>query len=195
MIYVDPALVQQALGGRPLPFIEGGTTKNPRLLAASRHLLEQPCRHVDSVEATDTMIELALALQAASGKPRKSAPGDFQSAKTAHEFLSDSWQHPVSMAELSAVAGRDRWSVARDFRQFYGTSPSRFLLMRRLDAARRHILAGSALADVAASTGFADQAHMTRHFTQTFGISPARWRRTMQQARRTDTLRAQTFKT
>lgn len=195
MIYLNPALVQQTLGGRPLPFIEGGTTKNPRLLAASRHLLEQPGRHVDSVEATDTIIELALALQAASGETRKSAPGDFQSAKTAHEFLSDSWQHPVSMAELSAAAGRDRWSVARDFRQFYGTSPSRFLLMRRLDAARRHILAGSALADVAASTGFADQAHMTRHFTQTFGISPARWRRTMQQARCTDTLHAQTFKT
>ena len=81
------------------------------------------------------------------------------------------------MQKLSAITGRDRWSLSKDFRLFYGTSPSRFLALRRLDAARRQMLAGLSLADVAASTGFADQAHMTRHFTQTFGISPARWLR------------------
>ena len=34
MIYVDPALFQQALGGKPLPFLEGGLSNDPRLFAA-----------------------------------------------------------------------------------------------------------------------------------------------------------------
>jgi AraC-like DNA-binding protein len=28
---------------------------------------------------------------------------------------------------------------------------------------------------VAAAVGFADQSHMTRHFTKTYGMPPARW--------------------
>jgi len=83
------------------------------------------------------------------------------------------------MEDLGVVTGRDRWSLSRDFRMFYGTSPSRFLILRKLDVARQRMLSGASLADAAASTGFADQAHMTRHFTQTFGISPGRWLRMM----------------
>ncbi|MBW6194419.1 AraC family ligand binding domain-containing protein, partial [Pseudomonas aeruginosa] len=35
MLYVEPALIQQALGGRPLPFVRGGLSDDPRLIAAS----------------------------------------------------------------------------------------------------------------------------------------------------------------
>ena len=181
MIYVDPALIQEVLGGQRLPFVESGTSDNVRLLSSARALLEGPQeQHLDSVEETDAMVELALALNAASvgsGNSGVRRHADFASAKLARQYLLDSWQSTVSMQELSAVIGRDRWSLSKDFRLFYGTSPSRFLALRRLDAARRQMLAGLALADVAASTGFADQAHMTRHFTQTFGISLARWLR------------------
>ena len=181
MIYVDPALIQEVLGGQRLPFVESGTTDNVRLLSSARALLEGPQeQHLDSVEETDAMVELALALNAASvgsGNSGMRRHADFASAKLARQFLLESWQSTVSMQKLSASTGRDRWSLSKDFRLFYGTSPSRVLALRRLDAARRQMLAGLALADVAASTGFADQAHMPRHFTQTFGISPARWLR------------------
>jgi AraC-like DNA-binding protein len=38
------------------------------------------------------------------------------------------------------------------------------------------MLTGASLADIAAHAGFADQSHMTRHFTRTYGMPPARWR-------------------
>jgi AraC-like DNA-binding protein len=47
--------------------------------------------------------------------------------------------------------------------------------MRRLDAVRRMLLGGASLAHVAATAGFADQSHMTRHFLKTFGLTPGRW--------------------
>jgi len=196
MIYVTPALIQEVLGGHALPYIEGGITQSPRLESATRAVLDQPLGASNSMEETDAIVELALALHAeaggtggAGGLPAR----DFHSTKLAHDFLCDSWQDSISMEDLSTVTGRDRWSLSRDFRKFYGTSPSRFVILRKLDVARQRMLCGASLADAAASTGFADQAHMTRHFTQTFGMPPGRWLRMMRSHIATPS-GAQTFK-
>ena len=193
MIYVNPALIQEVLGGQALPYIEGGITQSPRLLVAAKAMLDKPHGPTDSMEETDAIVELALALYDEAGCTSGQRARDFQSTKLAHEFLCDAWQSTISMEDLSAVTGRDRWSLSRDFRMFYGTSPSRFLILRKLDAARQRMLSGASLADAAASTGFADQAHMTRHFTQSFGISPGRWLR-MMRFRTPAPSGAQTFK-
>ena len=73
------------------------------------------------------------------------------------------------------ATGLDRFALARNFRALYATSPHRYLLMRRLAQARKMVTDGQPLADVAAATGFADQAHFSRHFKQAFGVTPGRW--------------------
>ncbi len=175
MIYVEPVLIQSVLGGQALPFIDGGVTANPRLLHATGALLQRTPARLDPIELNDALVELALALDAASGAPQKRISADYASALRARDYLQSSWQRTVTIDELAAAAGRDRWSLSRDFRVFYGTSPHRYLTMRRLDAARRLMMQGLALADVAAAAGFSDQSHMTRHFKKTFGLTPSRW--------------------
>ncbi len=69
----------------------------------------------------------------------------------------------------------DRYELARQFRRLVGTSPYRYLVMRRLDAVRDAIQMGESLADAAIDSGFADQAHMTRHFKKAFGVTPGKW--------------------
>ena len=54
--------------------------------------------------------------------------------------------------------------------------------MRRLDAVRRMLIAGTPLADAAVGAGFADQSHMTRHFSKAYGLTPGRWLRIVQGA-------------
>lgn len=49
-------------------------------------------------------------------------------------------------------------------------------MSRRVDRARRLLLAGRAPADVAGATGFYDQAHLTRHFKRLVGVTPGRYR-------------------
>lgn len=81
------------------------------------------------------------------------------------------------MDQLEAVTGRGRWGLARDFRSLFGTSPYRYLTMRRLDKARELMQRGSSLAEVAVAVGFSDQSHFTNHFTRAYGVTPARWLR------------------
>ncbi|CAG9227466.1 Transcriptional regulator, AraC family [Paraburkholderia sabiae] len=180
MIYVEPAVFQAALGGKPLPFIEGGLSDDPRLAAATEALLQGIDRPLDPLEQDDALFDLAHALDAASGarsiQPLR-ASADFRAAQVARDYLHAALDRPVTLDELAAASGRDRWSLSRDFRTFYGTSPHRYLTMRRLDAARLSMLRGMALVDAAAAAGFADQSHMTRHFVAAYGVTPSRWLR------------------
>jgi AraC-like DNA-binding protein len=176
MIYVQPAEIQAVLGGKPLPFIEGGVTTDPRLFEAAKAALQQMHGFMEPLERDDAIVGLALALDAASGArttARKSA--DFVAAARAREYLQASCLRPVTLDELATVSGRDRWSLSRDFRTFYGTSPHHFLVMRRLEAARSMLLRGVPLAQTAVDAGFADQSHLTRHFRNAYGLPPARW--------------------
>ena len=87
---------------------------------------------------------------------------------------------PVGTAGIAAVAGALGVSTAhlvRSFTRSYGIPPHRYLLGRRLDLARHRLLAGESAAQVAADTGFYDQAHLTRHFTRLLAITPARYQR------------------
>jgi AraC-like DNA-binding protein len=177
MVYVEPALIQAVLQGRALPFIEGGVTTDPRLAMATHHLL----RHIDTVpeplEHSHAVAELAHALQAVAGAPARLLQGDFLAAQRAYDYLHAHQARVIALDELEAATGRDRWSLSSDFRIFFGTSPYRFQTMRRLDVVRRMLMGGASLADAAATAGFADQSHMTRHFTKTFGLTPGRWLR------------------
>jgi AraC-like DNA-binding protein len=179
MLYVDPALIQAILGGRALPFVDGGVTTDPRVSRATEALLrrtEGELPPLEPLEQHDALTELAWALEQASGAHVASDSGDYASALRAHDFLHANCDRTITLDELEHVTGRDRFALSRDFRKFYGTSPYRYLTMRRLDLARRLMLAGTPLADVAAHAGFADQSHMTRQFTRAYGMPPARWR-------------------
>ena len=175
MIYVEPALFQDVLGGRALPFLEGGVTTDPRLAAATTTLLQHVGYTLDSLEQSDALIELAHALATVAGTPARRSKGNFFAARRARDYLHANFARIVTLDELEAATGRDRWSLSHDFRTFYGTSPYRYLTMRRLDTVRRMLLGGASLAHVAATAGFADQSHMTRHFLKTFGLTPGRW--------------------
>ncbi|MGI4855631.1 MAG: AraC family transcriptional regulator [Janthinobacterium lividum] len=177
MIYVEPALFQDVLGGRALPFLDGGVTTDPRLATATATLLQQVSHTLEPLEQSEALAELAHALAAVAGTPARRSKGDFLAARRAREYLHAHCMRVVTLDELAAATGRDRWSLSHDFRTFYGTSPYRYLTMRRLDHVRDMLVAGHALADAAATAGFADQSHMTRHFLQAFGLTPGRWRR------------------
>lgn len=175
MLYVKPALIQQMLGGQPLPFIKTGISTDPRLFAATEVLLQSIDRPLDPLEQQDALFDLAQAMSAVSGVPSHRQSFDYLAAERAREFMHSALDQSVTLDQLAEHSGRDRWSLSRDFRLLFGTSPYRYLTMRRLDLVRSLLIQGESLTNAALIAGFSDQSHMTRQFGKTYGLSPARW--------------------
>ncbi|GAA3882993.1 AraC family transcriptional regulator [Saccharothrix violaceirubra] len=173
IFYLDPALVQAALGGRPLPFVADPVLDAPPLGAALAHHLHDLDRPLDDLEAAE-ITALAADLLVAHGGPARGRV-DLAAVTAVRELLVDDPTTRHRAAELERVSGLDRWSLARQFRLAFGTSPTRFRTARQLDVARAALLDGSSPADAALSAGFADQSHLTRMFGRAFGLPPAAW--------------------
>ena len=175
MAYVDPAAIQNILGGQPLPFVAGGLSTDPRLYRASEAFVQALDHPLETLEEQDALYDLAMALRAVAGKPRGRKRLDYRAAERARAFILEHLDLGITLDMLEQASGRERWSLSRDFRTLYGTSPYRFVTLRRLDRFRGLALDGFTLVDAALAAGFHDQSHMTRHFTRCYGVSPLRW--------------------
>ncbi len=186
MLYIEPSLLREALDPavRALPFVKEAVLGDPNLL----HAINTAFSDMDSVLEPVALAEIVTLLadgltsnDASIGRPVKFLP-DLPAVRSAREYLDANFARTVGSDELEAVTDLDRYTLARQFRKAYGTSPYRYLTMRRLDHVLAEISAGSGLAEAALNAGFSDQAHMTRRFKATFGIAPGRWRRMLQSA-------------
>jgi AraC-like DNA-binding protein len=181
IVYVEPAHLSEAvraLRGRPgpLPFVRDPVSANTRLARAIDAAFRLP---LEPLAASSLVVDLADGLLAAehggelTGASRRV---DAVAAERARRFLDAERTRVVRSDELESVTGLTRYDLARQFRLMFGTSPYRYLLMRRLDAARELIHRGRPLSETAYEVGFADQAHLTRTFKSAFGLTPARYR-------------------
>lgn len=188
IIYVDPPLLAGAvrsLRGKvaPLPFVRDAVSRNPLLARAIEAAFRGP---LEPLAADSLIVEVArglLAGERGGAPPVESRRVDVGAVERARQYLDAERTRVVHSRELEAITGLTRWELARQFRVAFGTSPHRYLLMRRLEAARDAIHRGRRLVDVAADTGFADQAHLTRAFRAAFGLTPARYRALRRPAR------------
>jgi len=83
----------------------------------------------------------------------------------------------LCLGDWARAANLAPGTVSRGFRQTYGASPARFRSEVRARRALRRLGETIPLAALAAETGFADQAHLTRAITALTGRTPGAWRR------------------
>ena len=181
MLYVEPALVWSALGetASALPFAKDPVLNDPALMHALHAAYSDMAGPLDPIALDEIATLLADGLLAhdQSAHAGRQIRVDSVAVCTAREFLDANLDRTVRSEELEAVTGHDRFALSRQFRTALGTSPYRYMTMRRLDKVRASIESGMDLADVAALCGFSDQAHMTRKFTAAFGLPPGKWKR------------------
>jgi AraC-like DNA-binding protein len=84
---------------------------------------------------------------------------------------------PLRLRDLCTLAGVSPTRLLRAFQAAYGLTPHRYQQSRRIAKAKRMILAGGALAGVAAACGYSDQTHLNRWFLRIHGTTPGRFRR------------------
>lgn len=175
--YISTADIQEALDGQALPFVEGGVSVDAGLRRAAVALLRDFQRPLSRLEYQDALHGLALALQAAAGCTVAIKRANREASALARDYIEASLLRGFSLEDLERVTGHCRWQLSRDFRALFGTSPYRYLTLRRLDLARRMMRDGGAIVQVALDCGFSDQSHFGRAFKQAYGLTPKAWLR------------------
>lgn len=111
-------------------------------------------------------------LQQTSADASGSVPASIRHARA---LIDDDPAAILSLADLGGASGLSRYQALRAFTRATGMTPHAYQIQRRLLLARQLIRRGLTLADAATASGFADQSHMTRLFTRTYGVSPRRY--------------------
>ena len=180
MLYIEPALIfeaAQVLCGHAcaLPFVRNPVMASSKLSAAVTSTF-QCAREPLAIDSLIVQLAEGL-LDADPSCTRDARPRhlDVAALERARQYLDAERTRVVRSVELEAVTGLTRYDLARQFRAMCGTSPYRYLLMRRLEEAREQLARHRPLVDVALDAGFADQAHFTRMFKAAFGLTPARY--------------------
>lgn len=104
---------------------------------------------------------------------------DARALRLAYDFLGDEVERNVSLDELSAVAGVDKFRLLRLFRDRVGLPPHALQMAHRVRRARTLLEAGETIAQAAVATGFSDQSHLHRQFRCSLGITPGEYQRHM----------------
>ncbi|WP_147112380.1 helix-turn-helix domain-containing protein [Tateyamaria sp. syn59] len=93
-------------------------------------------------------------------------------------FVSDHLQDRITVSDMAEVIGVSESWLTRLCRKELDTTPLRWLMDQRLSAAKELMRqTNGTLSEIAAATGFADQAHLTRNFRAAVGQTPAIWRK------------------
>jgi AraC-like DNA-binding protein len=95
----------------------------------------------------------------------------------ARELLHERLVDPPTLEQLAETVGMRPFALLRAFRAELGLPPHAYLNQVRLRSAKRLLDDNQPPADVAALVGFADQAHLSRHFKRVYGVPPGAYRR------------------
>jgi AraC-like DNA-binding protein len=178
VVYIEPEVIGDGLIG---PAVDRPVVVDAGLVRRIRALHGAMLHPDDAFEAEARLSFVAEGLRRAL---RPAAPeakaADVRSAPPGlpdllRDLLDARLFEGVTLAEAGAVLGASPTHLVRSFTRAFGVAPHAYVLGRRIDAARRQVLEGRPLAAVAASVGFHDQSHLTRHFRRHVGTTPARY--------------------
>jgi AraC-like DNA-binding protein len=177
VLYVGVDVLPAHLSGRA---VDDPDIRDPALLAAIGRLhglLEDDDDALAAEEMTWSVGDRIRALLR-DRSPAMTAPGgDAELAEALRDLLDAQRAEAMTLAAAGAILGADVSALIRAFRRTFAITPHRYLIGRRIDAARKRLLDGEPASRVACDVGFHDQAHFTRHFKRHVGATPARFAR------------------
>jgi AraC-like DNA-binding protein len=185
MVHIGPDLVGDVLTDRAgrrtgLPLFADPVIEDPLIATNLRALHAALLGAAPALRRDELLIATVAAVSRRASMSLPSGPGTPRDAArvadVARRLIHDSCLEDITADDLAAATGRTRYAVYRAFRSAYGMAPSDYQRQLRLRAARRLITQGRPLSDIAAQTGFADQAHLTRWFHRYYGITPGGYR-------------------
>ncbi|WP_327040801.1 AraC family transcriptional regulator [Micromonospora ureilytica] len=175
VLYLDTSVLDAELVGRA---VDEPDLADPQLRDRIHHLHQALAAPGDEFEAES---RLALILDRLRRQLHQRSPvGGQQTGRELairlRELLDARTVEGVTLGEAAELLHAHPTHLVRTFTHVHGVPPHSYLTGRRVELARRLLLAGQRPVEAAVAAGFFDQAHLTRHFRRYLGVSPARYR-------------------
>lgn len=114
---------------------------------------------------------------ATSPRPVKALGRERNSIATARGYLEERAAENISLRELARATALSPYYLCRVFRRDVGLPPHAYQTQLRVRRAKELLGEGIPIALAAAEAGFYDQAHFSRHFKRTVGVTPGEYMR------------------
>lgn len=174
VLYLDLEAIGEELIGRA---VDNSTLDDPALRTDISRLHQGFDRFRDDLEWETRLGEIIARIQGwLAGKPA-AAKSSRIAAIRLRDYLESHLYERLLLDNVAQDLGWNKTHLIRSFQNEYGIPPHRYLIGRRVEEARRRLVAGQAAAEVAVQVGFFDQAHMTRHFRAHLSTTPGRFQR------------------
>jgi AraC family transcriptional regulator len=182
VVFLNPAFVgerlQAAIANPTLAFEHDGLVRG----------LEELCREAASPDNVFNLMAEGWAIQSLAHIARvseKSPPHRSElrgglpgrSLRLIHEYVRENLARPITLNELSAIAGLSKRHFLRAFQESVGSTPYHYVLSLRINEAKRRLSAsGESITGVALATGFGQAQHFSTSFRKATGMTPSTFR-------------------
>jgi AraC-like DNA-binding protein len=175
----DAAITPASLIGKPgiLHDYHGITTVGSRLKnlvgAGSAHSR----LHAQAI-VTQLLFEINYQLESAD-KARIPMPLSIHHRRERVEaYIDRNLSKDISLADLAQTAGLSISAFLRNFRAYYGVTPHRYIIQRRILLARRLVSQSRlSMTEIALEAGFSNPSHFSTVFRHETGMTPVDYRR------------------
>ena len=116
------------------------------------------------------MVELNRLFESSAAKTAKEHEESFSSKVL--RYINENFSEDLSLDALSERFFVSKYHLSHTFRREVGVSVYRYIMLKRLLAAKEMLLSGMAAGEVAYACGFCDYAGFWRAFKAEYGISP-----------------------
>ena len=152
VLYVGSSVLPESLIGRA---VDGPTLRDRDLRRALDGLHRRLGAADDALEAESRLALVAERLRLRlAARPEPEPPAHSTTADRLRELLDARITEPVTLEWAATVLGVSPAHLVRSFGRAFGLPPHRYVVGRRLDLARRRLLAGEPVAEVATGVGF-----------------------------------------
>lgn len=188
-LFIEPHLCDTVLG-RPLAsgkiYHHAEFTRHDRVIETLLRALL-----IDSLNGSSSGPMLGDSIVAAIIHRLDEAPGSISMPKSvstyndnqvrrAKAFIEANIASKVNLSQLADVAELSERHFCRAFKAATGSTPSQYILLRRIDNAKALILEGRlSLQEIAVQTGFKHHRHLSTAFQNTLGMTPSQFRNSL----------------
>jgi AraC-like DNA-binding protein len=167
------------------PVFRGPTFEDPdvaRSLLEFHVLSESPNSALELQSRLISLIARLLIRHTDSSFTMPRVSSESSAVRRAQHFLDENLSDKVSLYRLALISELPQFRLLRAFQRELGMSPHAYQIQARIRTSHQMLRDGTALADIASSTGFADQAHLTRAFKAIMGVTPGQYRSAVRDA-------------